>query len=99
MLPITESDPEYAHKVGLRMDGRNIINEWLSDKDSDRARYVWNRRQFKNIDPERTDYLIGWFQKGIMIQNSVINSYLNLYPENDNHCLDIHPFIVTSSIT
>jgi alkaline phosphatase len=59
MIPITEADPEHPHKVGLRMDGRNLIKEWLNTKDSHRASYVWNKHQFDKLDPDGTDHLIG----------------------------------------
>lgn len=53
-------DPEYPSMPGSRIDGRNLIQEWINNKpDPDRAQYVWNEADFNKIDPEQTDYLLG----------------------------------------
>ena len=82
MLPITEQDPEHPHKVGLRMDGRNIIEEWLDNKEPHRAKYVWNSRQFDKIHPDETDHLIGKIKR----QNTMhYQPVANIRPQNLNN--------------
>ncbi|XP_072047534.1 alkaline phosphatase-like isoform X1 [Amphiura filiformis] len=60
------ADPEYPGKTGQRTDGRNIINEWMEGKDTERAKYVWNLEDFNAVDPEDTDYLMGLFERDHM---------------------------------
>ncbi|XP_054748148.2 alkaline phosphatase-like isoform X1 [Lytechinus pictus] len=60
-------DPEYPSLPGTRIDGRNLIQEWVNNKpDPDRVKYVWNEADFNQIDPEQTDYLLGLFEYGLM---------------------------------
>ncbi|XP_783443.2 alkaline phosphatase [Strongylocentrotus purpuratus] len=60
-------DPEYPSMPGSRIDGRNLIQEWINNKpDQDRAHYVWNEADFNKIDPEQTDYLLGLFEYSLM---------------------------------
>lgn len=42
--PASERDPEYDDKVGLRLDGRNLVAEWLARHP--RGTYAWNAQQF-----------------------------------------------------
>jgi len=42
---INEQDPEYADKVGLRLDGRNLVAEWQAAHPQ--GAYVWNADQLK----------------------------------------------------
>ena len=42
---INEQDPEYADKVGLRLDGRNLVAEWQAKHPQ--GAYVWNAVQLK----------------------------------------------------
>lgn len=43
-FPVTETDSEYAGKMGKRKDGRDLTKEWLAADES--RRYVWNTEQF-----------------------------------------------------
>jgi len=43
-LPTSENDPEYPKKSGKRDDGRNLIEEWLSEDAS--RQYIWNGEGF-----------------------------------------------------
>lgn len=49
---------------GLRADGRNLIEEWLTEKQGSgkRAEYVWNRQDLLELDDD-VDYLLGLFEK------------------------------------
>lgn len=42
---INEEDPEYDDKVGLRLDGRNLVGEW--QQAHPQGAYVWNSQQLK----------------------------------------------------
>ncbi|WCE03236.1 alkaline phosphatase [Pseudoxanthomonas sp. JBR18] len=43
--PATERDPEYDDKVGLRLDGRDLVAEWKQAHPG--GAYVWNTRQLE----------------------------------------------------
>ena len=43
--PAAERDPEYDDKVGLRLDGRDLVAEWKQAHPQ--GAYVWNRQQFE----------------------------------------------------
>ena len=53
----TQTDPEYPDKKGERLDGRNLIQEWLDEHSN--SEYVWNKTQFDKIDVEKVDHVIG----------------------------------------
>ena len=55
----TTQDPEYSNKMGRRKDGRDLINEWLQLHDEYISKYVWNKTEFDNVDPTKTDFLLG----------------------------------------
>ncbi|XP_071496808.1 alkaline phosphatase-like, partial [Diadema antillarum] len=66
-LSRADRDPEYPSIPGTRIDGRNLIQEWIINKpDPNKAKYVWNEPDFAAIDPEETDYLIGLFSYNLM---------------------------------
>ena len=52
-----QTDPEYPNKRGERLDGRNLIQEWV-DKHPN-SQYVWNKTGFDQIDVEKIDHVIG----------------------------------------
>ncbi|XP_028731999.1 LOW QUALITY PROTEIN: intestinal-type alkaline phosphatase-like [Peromyscus leucopus] len=61
MFPAGTPDPEYPNDVnqtGTRLDGRNLVQEWLSERQG--SQYVWNREELiqKSLDPSVT-YLMG----------------------------------------
>ncbi|XP_072046901.1 alkaline phosphatase, tissue-nonspecific isozyme-like [Amphiura filiformis] len=68
------ADPEYPEETGQRTNGRNIINEWMEGKDTERAKYVWNLEEFNAVDPEDTDYLMGKISVSVSVHNA---SYKN----------------------
>ncbi len=62
-LPRDGIDPEFG-EPGARLDGRNLTLEWRNRHSN--SAYVWNSEQFANIDPARTDHLLGLFQPSHM---------------------------------
>ena len=52
-----QTDPEYPTKKGKRLDGRDLIQEWV-DKHPN-SQYVWNQTGFDQIDVEKVDHVIG----------------------------------------
>nr|XP_054768318.1 alkaline phosphatase-like [Lytechinus pictus] len=68
LLPNTTLDPEYTaeNTTGSRRDGRNLIDQWLSDKASFSSHYVWNKTAFEQIDPTSTEFVMGLFEPSHM---------------------------------
>lgn len=60
-LPKVSRDPEPPGDEGRRLDGRNLISDWLREKKRRglRAEYVWNRGDMERVDPRRVDHLLG----------------------------------------
>ncbi|XP_030379967.1 membrane-bound alkaline phosphatase [Scaptodrosophila lebanonensis] len=48
---------------GYRNDGRNLIKDWIADKQAANAsaHYVWSRKGLSLVDLDNTDYLLGLF--------------------------------------
>ena len=63
-LPETFADPEDEGKNGIRKDGRNLVEEWLSK--SPAHSYVWNSEGFNAIDPESSPRVLGLFERSHM---------------------------------
>uniref|UniRef100_A0A8C2VU63 Alkaline phosphatase n=1 Tax=Chinchilla lanigera TaxID=34839 RepID=A0A8C2VU63_CHILA len=64
MFPLGTPDPEYpddANSTGVRLDGKNLVQEWLAKHQG--SRYVWNRAELLQAsqDPSVT-YLMGLFE-------------------------------------
>ena len=57
-MPAGQPDPQRAGMVGQRLDGRNLIAEWLALPHS---RYAWNASELAAVDPRRTRRLLGLF--------------------------------------
>ncbi|XP_070543597.1 alkaline phosphatase-like [Ptychodera flava] len=64
----TQRDPEAGilPQFGDRQDGRDLIKEWVDGKPEGSAVYVWNEDDFENVDPTKTDYLLGLFDRSHM---------------------------------
>ncbi|XP_049846502.1 alkaline phosphatase-like [Schistocerca gregaria] len=62
-LPREARDPELDAEEGRRLDGRNLIEDWLRDKKRRglRAAYAWNRQQLNRLARTPLDHLIGLF--------------------------------------
>ena len=56
-----QTDPEYPDKRGDRLDGRDLIQEWVDKQPN--SQYVWNKAGFDEIDVNKVDHVIGmqWF--------------------------------------
>lgn len=61
-LPATEADPEHADKVGQRLDGRNLVEQWKRRHAS--GTFVWNLRQLQQAPAQGP--LLGLFEPGHM---------------------------------
>ncbi|HEY0333983.1 MAG TPA: alkaline phosphatase [Stenotrophomonas sp.] len=57
-MPAGERDPEYDDKVGLRLDGRDLIAEWKQAHPQ--GAYAWNEAQLQAA--ERAPALLGLFE-------------------------------------
>lgn len=57
-LPFDVQDEE--GDFGERLDGVNLIDEWLEQKKGKKASYVWNRKQLRQAG--NLDYLLGLFE-------------------------------------
>lgn len=55
--------PEDATEYGKREDERNLIIAWKEDKKARglKHKYVSNKKEFDDIDPKSTDYVLGEF--------------------------------------
>ncbi|XP_053177899.1 alkaline phosphatase-like [Scomber japonicus] len=60
MFPTTVQDPEYPTVKGSRIDGQDLVQEWLKNKKN--AKYVWNKADFDAVNPSNTDFLMGLFE-------------------------------------
>ena len=59
-----QDDPEYADKVGQRLDGRDLIAEWKAKHPA--GAYVWNAAQLKALDPGKVSNVLGLFEPSHM---------------------------------
>jgi alkaline phosphatase len=57
-------DPEDDPKTGSRTDDRDLTKEWSERYEN--SAYVWNQAQFDAIDPNKTDHLLGLFNRSHM---------------------------------
>ncbi|CAH3032323.1 unnamed protein product, partial [Porites lobata] len=51
-----QTDPEYPDKKGERLDGRDLIQEWVNKHQN--SKYVWNKTEFEKINVEEVDHVI-----------------------------------------
>lgn len=63
-LPQTASDPEYPQRTGARADGRDLTKEWQSRWPN--SAYIWNRKQFDQLDVSKTKHVLGLFERSHM---------------------------------
>ncbi|XP_063233619.1 alkaline phosphatase, tissue-nonspecific isozyme-like [Bacillus rossius redtenbacheri] len=62
-LPKVARDPEMTNEEGRRLDGRNLIDDWLRDKKRRgvRAEYVWSKEQLEQVNTRSVEQLLGLF--------------------------------------
>lgn len=63
---------------GLRTDGKNLIDEWLRDRNNGSiGKYIWHKKHLNEIDYESTDYLMGLFDNyHLMYHTDIVNNNL-----------------------
>lgn len=54
-----QTDPEYPHRKGKRLDGRDLTEEWVNK--SPNSQYVWNKSGFDQIDVRKVDRVMGMY--------------------------------------
>jgi alkaline phosphatase len=59
-LPSSAVDPEDVGETGRRLDGRDLVREWLSIFPN--PAFVWNRTQLFEIDPNTPSHVLGLFE-------------------------------------
>ncbi|KAJ7349556.1 hypothetical protein OS493_038580 [Desmophyllum pertusum] len=59
-----QRDPEYPKEKGKRLDGRDLIQEWVEKHPN--SQYVWNQTGFDQIDVKKVDHVIGLFEDSHM---------------------------------
>ncbi|XP_004577255.2 intestinal-type alkaline phosphatase [Ochotona princeps] len=65
MFPKGTPDPEYPFQSGTRLDGRNLVEEWLSKHQG--ARYVWNLTGLQQASADASvTHLMGLFEPSDM---------------------------------
>jgi alkaline phosphatase len=51
------------NRAGYRTDGRNLIEEWLRERNRDgKAEYIWHNQQLREVNVDETDFLLGLFE-------------------------------------
>jgi alkaline phosphatase len=63
-MPAGTPDPEYPEAQGVRADGRDLVADWLAAGPA--RSYVWNREQFRALDPVLAGPVLGLFEPGAM---------------------------------
>ncbi|XP_059157620.1 alkaline phosphatase-like [Physella acuta] len=66
--PDPDPDPKFNTSEVSRLDGRNLVEEWIHDKQAKKLRhkFVYNKRGLDNVDVGETDFLLGLFKQGHM---------------------------------
>lgn len=52
---------KYIRTTGKRIDGRDLIQEWIEDKKKVEGVFVSNKSQLNDVNTDKTDYLFGLF--------------------------------------
>ena len=64
-LPTDVADPEHQNETGRRLDGNNLIAQWLDTRKTARE-FIWNRQQFDALPTARVDQVLGLFEDSHM---------------------------------
>ena len=53
--------PGYTNKNGSRIDGRNLVQEWIDTRTQSqkRAKFIKNKSELDDLDPKDTDAVLG----------------------------------------
>lgn len=75
---ITTNEIDDEGELGLRTDGRNLIDEWLKERGKEgTAKYIWHKQQLDEVDVNSTDYLLGLFENShCMYHLDILNNKL-----------------------
>jgi len=65
-------------RFGERTDGRNLIDEWLEERNKEgKATYISHKQQLDELDVDKTDFLLGLFEHDhCMYRLDVLNNKL-----------------------
>nr|XP_039258402.1 alkaline phosphatase-like [Styela clava] len=68
MQPENTTDYEYPKMSNSRKDGKDLIQMWKNKMASAgfESKFVWNKKQFDDVDVESTDRLLGLFEPSDM---------------------------------
>jgi alkaline phosphatase len=63
LTPNNESDIYNKTLKGRRVDGRNLVNEWINKMESEKKayKYLWNATDLLNLDENKYDHVLGLF--------------------------------------
>ncbi|CAG0897069.1 unnamed protein product, partial [Darwinula stevensoni] len=63
LMPLGTKDPGDEREEGRRRDGRNLILDWVEQqrKAGRNGSYIWNGQQLRDLDPFKTDAVLGLF--------------------------------------
>lgn len=64
-LSVGAVDPEYENEHGMRLDNRNLVDEWLDARNPGR-RFIWNLEQFESLGASPGTQVLGLFESGHM---------------------------------
>ncbi len=67
-LPNSAFDPENTSSKGVRKDGRNLTQEWVTSRNQfgDGSKFVFDKAGFDAASPNNTKYLLGLFERSHM---------------------------------
>jgi alkaline phosphatase len=69
--PGSTQDPESA--PGNRTGDRNLVEDWLADKNGKNERFIYKEDDLNTIDPTKVDYLLGLFSDNHLEYESETN--------------------------
>ncbi|CAH0396066.1 unnamed protein product [Bemisia tabaci] len=91
-LPKVATDPQSTKDEGRRLDGRNLMEDWLRDRKRRGipAEYVWNKTQLDNVSPLHTDHLLALdetlqLETALLAVMSLVNQTETLFVVTSDH--------------
>lgn len=72
-LPKVTRDVEQTTDEGRRLDGRNLVDDWLRDKKKRglKAEFLWNKQQLDNVSSD-IEHLLGKFYSSRVVYFTVL---------------------------